>query len=255
MRRSQEGKRTVSFRDAKMEMLLSLSTRRVCEMWNTGVKARANRNQEDIHFSSSWDEGGGRRAKNFSRITQTASHQAKEIIGGNEVSTYKARRVSLYSEKGKKKRNVTKLRWLTLLRSYASKRAGVRATKSVTMLQYMHARTYTYAGCICDSLHLCAPPLSIRQVVFGCCSYRSITAKEVARRERCVTLGKALAIPTRCSSWVISRDPEVRKRWNTSIWLIRHILHLKNEIYGYISSFILQWTINLLNLNTYFFEY
>jgi len=143
-------------------------------------------------------KGGGQK---ISRELRRPLHTRRKKSSG--VTRYPRTRPVVFpytAKRGKKKRNVTKLRWLTLLRSYASKRAGVRATKSVTMLQYMHARTYTYAGCICDSLHLCAPPLSIRQVVFGCCSYRSITAKEVARRERCVTLGKALAIPTRCSS-------------------------------------------------------
>lgn len=81
---------------------LPLSGRRVCETRNTSS-------------TSEWSKGGHtslvvvvvvrRRAKSLSRITQAASHQAKEIIGGNEVATYKAC-VSLYCGKEQKKKTL-----------------------------------------------------------------------------------------------------------------------------------------------------
>lgn len=57
--------------------------------------------QGRTYISRRRETEGGQRAKSLSRITQAASHQAKEIIGGNEVLAYKVC-VSLYSAKGKK---------------------------------------------------------------------------------------------------------------------------------------------------------
>lgn len=92
-------------------------------------------------------------------------------------------------EREKKEENVTRLRRLTLLRSYASRHAGVQLR---SRSQCCTCTTVRARGCICDSLHLCAPPLSVRRVVFGC-SYRSITAKEAARRVGCVALGEGIS--------------------------------------------------------------
>lgn len=66
----------------------------------------SERNGEDTHLSSPWDGGGV--GQSLSRITRAASHQAKEIVGGNEVTPRYIRSVfpctAKRKEREKKKR-------------------------------------------------------------------------------------------------------------------------------------------------------